>query len=159
MGGVNFTRNRAWWHTAIWDEYGQRHQYLCFIPSLIFMIPTYWYGSFINRALEQNWAAKMYQLEFESRRNRITHNMIMEHFESHVEKIQDILGKLNRKGTPQEFIDVLTKMRDSTSVISSEVAKKKSEWSGSPPAASQPPAPGPAAPVDYQKLYGVRPRG
>jgi hypothetical protein len=75
------------------------------------------------------------------------------------QKIQDILGKLNRKGTPQEFIDVLTKMRDSTSVISSEVAKKKSEWSGSPPAASQPPAPGPAAPVDYQKLYGVRPRG
>ena len=103
MGGVNFTRNRAWWHTAIWDEYGQRHQYLCFIPSLIFMIPTYWYGSFINRALEQNWAAKMYQLEFESRRNRITHNMIMEHFESHVEKIQDILDEVKAEGFEKAF--------------------------------------------------------
>jgi len=103
MGGVNLTRNRAWWHTAIWDEYGQRHQYLCFIPTFLFMFPTYWYGSFINRALEQNWGAKMYQLEFENRRNRLTHNMIMEHFESHVEKVQDILDDIKSEGFEKAF--------------------------------------------------------
>jgi hypothetical protein len=103
MGGVNFTRNRAWWHTAIWDEYGQRHQYLCFIPSLIVMMPMYWYGAFINRALEQNWAAKMYQLEYEAKRNRLTHNLIMEHFETHVEKVQSLLDEVKDKGFEKAF--------------------------------------------------------
>lgn len=103
MGGVNFTRNRAWWHTAIWDEYGQRHQYLCFIPALLYMFPSYWYGSFVNRSLEQSWAAKMYQLDYESRRNRLTHNMIMEHFESHVEKVQDLLDEVKADGFEKTF--------------------------------------------------------
>ena len=103
MGGVNFTRNRAWWHTAIWDEYGQRHQYLCIIPSIIYMVPSYWYGSFINRSIEQNYAAKMYQLDFEARRNRLTHNMIMEHFESHVEKVQDLLDEVKTEGFEKTF--------------------------------------------------------
>ena len=103
MGGVNFTRNRAWWHTAIWDEYGQRHQYLCLIPTFAFMIPLYWYGSFINRELEQNYAAKMYQLDYENRRNRLTHNLIMEHFESHVEKVQDILDQVKAEGFEKAF--------------------------------------------------------
>jgi len=42
MGGANFTRNRAWWHTAIWDEYGQKHQYVAIIPTMMFMFPFYW---------------------------------------------------------------------------------------------------------------------
>lgn len=70
------------------------------------------------------------------------------------QKIQNILGTLNRKGTPKEFIDVLMKMRDSTSVIASEVAKKKSEWSGSSSTSSPASAaPKPPAPVDYRSLY------
>jgi hypothetical protein len=103
MGGVNFTRNRAWWHTAIWDEYGQRHQYLCIIPTIAVMMPMYWYGTFINRALEQNWAAKMYQLEYESKRNRMTHNLIMEHFETHVEKVQLLLDDVKENGFEKAF--------------------------------------------------------
>lgn len=103
MGGVNFTRNRAWWHTAIWDEYGQRHQYLCIIPALLVMMPMYYYGSFINRALEQNWAAKMYQLEYESKRLRLTHNLIMEHFETHVEKVQELMDEVKEKGFEKVF--------------------------------------------------------
>jgi hypothetical protein len=103
MGGVNFTRNRAWWHTAVWDEYGQRHQYMALFPTFMFMIPMYWYGTFVNRELEQNFAAKMYQLEFENRRNRLTHNLIMEHFETHVEKVQNILDEVRDYGFEKAF--------------------------------------------------------
>ncbi len=103
MGGVNFTRNRAWWHTAIWDEYGQRHQYLALIPTFIYMIPLYWYGSFVNRELEQCYAAKMYQLEYENKRMRLTHNLVMEHFETHVEQVQDILDDVKKEGFEKAF--------------------------------------------------------
>jgi hypothetical protein len=103
MGGVNFTRNRAWWHTVIWDEYGQRHQYLAIFPTMAFMIPLYWYGSFVNRGLEQIYAAKMYQLDYENRRNRLVHNMVMEHFETHVEKVQDLLDEVKKEGFEKAF--------------------------------------------------------
>ena len=103
MGGVNFTRNRAWWHTAIWDEYGQRHMYFAMFPTFILMIPMYWYGTFINRDLVHNFASKMYTLEYENRRNRLTHNMIMEHFEMHVEKVQDILDQVKEEGFEKVF--------------------------------------------------------
>lgn len=103
MGGVNFTRNRAWWHTAIWDEYGQRHQYLCFFPATAYMFPIYWYGVFVNREIDQNFAAKMYQLEYETKRNRLTHNLIMEHFETHVEKVQDLLDYVKDVGFEKAF--------------------------------------------------------
>lgn len=105
MGGVNFTRNRAWWHTAIWDEYGQRHQYMCIFPCMVFLFPMYWYGTFVNRQLEQNFAAKMYQLDYENRRNRLTHNLIMEHFESHVEKVQAILDQVKKEGFETTFAE------------------------------------------------------
>lgn len=103
MGGVNFTRNRAWWHTAIWDEYGQRHMYFAFFPTFLMMIPGYWYGAFVNRDLDQNFAAKMYSLEYESKRNRLTHNMIMEHFEMHVEKVQNLLDQVKEEGFEKTF--------------------------------------------------------
>jgi len=103
MGGVNFTRNRAWWHTAIWDEYGQRHQYLAIFPTFLVLFPMYHYGSCLNRELEQTFAAKMYLLDYENKRNRLTHDMIMEHFEMHVEKVQDILDEVMEKGFELAF--------------------------------------------------------
>jgi len=103
MGGVNFTRNRAWWHTAIWDEYGQRHQYLAIFPTFLALFPMYHYGSCLNRELEQTFAAKMYLLDYENKRNRLTHDMIMEHFEMHVEKVQDILDEVKEKGFELAF--------------------------------------------------------
>ena len=103
MGGVNFTRNRAWWHTVIWDEYGQKHQYVAIIPTMMFMFPFYWYGGFINRDLEGNFAAKMYQLDYENSRNRLTHNLIMEHFEMHTEKVVEILDGVKNDGFEKTF--------------------------------------------------------
>ena len=45
-----------------------------------------------------NFAAKMYQLDYEHKRNRLTHNMIMEHFETHVEIADEILTQVKEKG-------------------------------------------------------------
>lgn len=135
MGGVNFTRNRAWWHTAVWDEYGQRHQYIALIPTFIFMIPMYWYGSFVNRELEQNFAAKMYQLEYENRRNRLTHNMMMEHFETHVEKIQELLDEVKEHGFEKAFEYEIKNplddpVREALPVYDEEMLAELAEYSG-----------------------------
>lgn len=120
--GVNFTKNRAWWHTAIWDEYGQRHQYLALIPTLLIMIPYYYHGAAINRDLEQNFAAKMYQLDYEQKRNRLTHNLIMEHFETHVEKTQDLLEEIQQNGFEETFKDQIEEG------IFTEVPKEKTGY-------------------------------
>ena len=40
----------------------------------------------------------MYQLDFENKRNRLTHNMIMEHFEQHTEMCEDILSDIKVRG-------------------------------------------------------------
>lgn len=107
MGGVNFTRNRAWWHTAIWDEYGQRHQYVMILPAMTFMIPYYWHNCFASRDIELNFASKMYEVEYHHKRARLTHNLIMEHFETHVEQAQDILDDVTNKGFEVTFKDIL----------------------------------------------------
>jgi len=48
MGGANFIRNRAWWHTTIWDEYGLRPMYIGFFPVLFVMVPFYWYYLYLS---------------------------------------------------------------------------------------------------------------
>lgn len=120
MGGVNFTRNRAWWHTAIWDEYNQRHQYLMIIPTFALLIPYYWHGTFINRDLEQSFAAKMYQLDYENKRNRLTHNLIMEHFEIHTEQVMDLLDEIKKNGFENTFKDFLGEPLDTPYALEME---------------------------------------
>lgn len=120
MGGVNFTRNRAWWHTAIWDEYNQRHQYLMIIPTFALLIPYYWHGTFINRDLEQSYAAKMYQLDYENKRNRLTHNLIMEHFEIHTEQVMDLLDEIKKNGFENTFKEYLDQQVSSPHALEME---------------------------------------
>lgn len=103
MGTGTFTRNRAWYQTVIWDEYALRHAFLTLIPTFTFGFPLYWYGTFINRELEQNFAATMYMMDYENRRNRLTHCMIMEHFEMHVEKVKDLLDNIKQEGFEKTF--------------------------------------------------------
>ncbi len=103
MGTGTFTRNRAWYQTVIWDEYALRHAYLTLIPTFTFAIPLYWYGAFLNRDLEQNFAATMYAMDYENRRNRLTHNMIMENFELHVDKVKDMLDEVRKEGFEKVF--------------------------------------------------------
>lgn len=135
MGGVNFTRNRAWWHTAIWDEYGQRHQYMAIIPTFLTLFPMYHYGSCLNRELEQTFAAKMYLLDYENKRNRLTHDMIMEHFEMHIEKVQDIFDEVKEKGFELAFENEIKdpesgKIVENIPIINEEYLAEVDEYSG-----------------------------
>ena len=40
----------------------------------------------------------LYNWQYFDKRNRLTHNMIMEHFEMHVEDLQDVIVDMNTKG-------------------------------------------------------------
>lgn len=45
----------------------------------------------------------MYQLDYENKRNRLTYNMIMEHFEAHVEGIEKLLDRVKSEGFERVF--------------------------------------------------------
>ena len=53
--------------------------------SIIFMIPMYLYGIHVNRLNEETFNHYMYNWQYWDKRNRLCHNMIMEHFEVHKE--------------------------------------------------------------------------
>ena len=97
MGGY-LSRNRAWVYIAFYDEYVGRHINTSAGLSILFMIPMYWYGVHVNRVKEQNYAALYYNWTHCDKRNRLTHNMIMEHFETHVEDLQDLVVDLQKHG-------------------------------------------------------------
>ena len=45
----------------------------------------------MNRNFEQTMARTYYGWEYYDKRNRMTHNMIMEHFEMHKEDLEDLI--------------------------------------------------------------------
>ena len=96
--GSYFTRSRAWVYIAFYDEYVGKHINIAAGLSLVFIIPMYWYGIHCNRIKELNLNMKYYDWSYTDKRNRLTHNMIMEHFEVHVEQLQDLLVELNKEG-------------------------------------------------------------
>ena len=75
-----------WMYIAFYDEYVGRSINLCAGASLLFFVPSYLYGLTVNRIVEQNGTNVMYYSDFFEKRLRLTHNLIMEHFETHVEK-------------------------------------------------------------------------
>ena len=58
----------------------------------------YLYGMHVNRITEQNANHMLYQWQYFDKRNRLTHNLIMEHFEVHKESLEDLILELNTKG-------------------------------------------------------------
>ena len=66
--------------------------------SLMFIIPSYLYGLRLNRIVENNYNHIMYHWQFADKRNRLTHNLIMEHFEMHKEKFEEVSNELNEYG-------------------------------------------------------------
>ena len=96
--GSYFTRTRAWVYIAFYDEYVGRHINTCAGLSILFFIPLYLYGLHVNRITDQNANHMLYQWQYFDKRNRLTHNMIMEHFEVHKEKTEDLILELNAKG-------------------------------------------------------------
>ena len=83
--GAWLTRTRAWVYIAFYDEYVGRQIHTSAGLSLMFVIPSYLYGLRLNRTVENNYNHMMYHWQFADKRNRLTHNLIMEHFEMHKE--------------------------------------------------------------------------
>ena len=96
--GAWITRTRAWVYIAFYDEYVGRHINTSAGLSLMFFIPLYLYGIHVNRLCEMNANTILYNWQFFDKRNRMTHNMIMEHFEVHKEMTEDLMVELNVKG-------------------------------------------------------------
>ncbi len=67
--------------------------------SVIVFIPIYYYGATINRSLEQNYNHYYYQWTHGDKRNRLTHNLVMEHFEVHKEQLEDLIVDMNTQGS------------------------------------------------------------
>ena len=100
--GSYFTRSRAWVYIAFYDEYVGRCIHTSAGLSLLFFIPNYLYGITINRLVEQNAANFNYYEDYFEKRLRLTHNLVMEHFEMHVEGVQDLVVDLTNRG-PEVF--------------------------------------------------------
>lgn len=73
------------------------------------------YGLYVNRLGEENANHLLYNWQYFDKRNRLCHNMIMEHFEVHKEKLEDLLIDLDKHGSKvfsdipeHERIDALT---------------------------------------------------
>lgn len=80
MGSVMF-RNRYWFYKSLYDDYIGREFRLSFGLSCLIWLPHYWYGIHLNRTIEEGAAHKNYFVEWNPRRNRLTHNLIFEEFE------------------------------------------------------------------------------
>ena len=96
--GSWLTRTRAWVYIAFYDEYVGRHINTCAGLSMLFFIPTYLYGIHVNRIVDRNANHMYYHWGHFDKRNRLTHNLIMEHFELHKERLEDLIIDLNDKG-------------------------------------------------------------
>ena len=53
----------------------------------------------------------MYNWQYWDKRNRLCHNMIMEHFELHKEQLEDLIVDVNKQG-PKVLMDLPEKQKD-----------------------------------------------
>ena len=97
--GSYATRSRAWVYIAFYDEYVGKNINLAAGLSLIWILPMYWYGIHCNRVKELNSNMYYYAWRTVDKRNRLVHNMCMEHFEVHVEQLQDLILDMQKQGT------------------------------------------------------------
>ena len=96
--GAWLTRTRAWVYIAFYDEYVGRHINTCAGLSVLFFVPSYLYGMHVNRIVDRNANHMLYNWQYFDKRNRLTHNLIMEHFEVHKEQLEDLIVDLNHNG-------------------------------------------------------------
>ncbi|CDW91176.1 UNKNOWN [Stylonychia lemnae] len=119
--GSYFTRTRAWWYIAFYDEYVGRHINTSAGLSILLIIPLYLYGIQVNRLGEQNCNHLMYNWQFFDKRNRLCHNMIMEHFEVHKENLEDVLVELDKRG-PKVFTELPPEVEDNQPITMDDFA-------------------------------------
>lgn len=92
-------------YIAFYDEYVGRHINTSAGCSLLFFIPVYLYGINVNRICEQNANHYLYNWTHFDKRNRLTHNLVMEHFDVHKEQMEDLIKDMNDRG-PKVFADI-----------------------------------------------------
>ena len=63
----------------------------------------------------------MYNWQFFDKRNRLCHNMIMEHFEVHKEQLEDLLIDLDKNG-PKVLIDLPPEPKEDTTITMNDFA-------------------------------------
>lgn len=103
--GSYLTRTRAWVYIAFYDEYVGRHINTCTLLTISCLAPLYLYGIHVNRLDEENSNHFLYNWQFFDKRNRLCHNMVMEHFEVHKEQLEDLIVDLDKYG-PKIFTDI-----------------------------------------------------
>ena len=59
----------------------------------------------MNRLNEETFNHYMYNWQYWDKRNRLCHNMIMEHFEVHKEQLEDLIIDLQKQG-PKVLMDI-----------------------------------------------------
>lgn len=103
--GAWTSRNRAWVYIAFYDEYVGRHINTCVGLSIFFIVPLYLYGFKVNRIADGNSNAMLYNFQYFDKRNRLCHNMVMEHFEVHKEQLEDLIMDMDKYG-PRILADI-----------------------------------------------------
>ena len=106
--GAYLTRTRAWVYIAFYDEYVGRHINTSAGLSIFFFIPIYLYGIQVNRICEQNANHYLYNWQYFDKRNRLTHNLCMEHFEMRKEQLEDLIVEMHTHG-PKVFAELPAK--------------------------------------------------
>ncbi len=120
--GTYLSRSRAWVYIAFYDEYAGKHMNVSAGLSLVFLIPMYWYGIHCNRVKELNLNMYYYAWRNIDKRNRLVHNMVMEHFEVHTEKLQDLMLDIKKEGTKALAVPDSSPVEDSTVLTQNERA-------------------------------------
>ena len=110
--GSWLTRTRAWVYIAFYDEYVGRHINTSCGLALGFIVGLYLYGIHVNRVSELNANHMMYNWQYFDKRNRLTHNLIMEHFEVHKESLENLILDLDKMGPK-----ILTDLPDKPEVL------------------------------------------
>ena len=67
----------------------------------------------MNRLNEESFKHHMYNWQYWDKRNRLCHNMIMEHFEVHKEQLEDLIVDMQKHG-PKVLMDLPPKEVDRT---------------------------------------------
>ena len=86
-----FLRSRFWFINLFYDEYLSRDSMAIMLAAVIMHIPMYVWGIHANREVEIHNTHMNYNIEYGPRRNRLTHSLIFEEFETHVEKWREFM--------------------------------------------------------------------
>ena len=86
-----FLRSRFWYMCMFQDEYMARDVGSVFLAIVILYYPGYVWGTHINREWEIQASHTNYHEVYAPRRNRLTHSLIFEEFEMHMEEWRKLL--------------------------------------------------------------------